>query len=274
MEAQLWKANWKRGANGFVLSLVDHPKIRASGLIWEEVVEQLEDLVADRLGDPVPHFEFTKPPPMEPAGTHCQFVHVLTGHKCADSLSNIEQLFVREKCPRCWNYSGPRTDALIELGSKPDGDLPFTEYLGQLISSRLAEYLMLRNSKEIVLRPVVLNGRETTDYLEVRSNYPREYVALKDVRADKGGFKCKVCQYVGWMYLPYEAPFFHYVREDCLPNSEVKIYPIGTDDRVSIVVSSRIRAAVIRSKQFKNVVSQRVGVIPAEQAAQISSFFD
>jgi hypothetical protein len=271
-EAKLWKATWKQVGQKYSLSLVDHPKIKVSGEVLDDAIEKLEDLVADELGDPVPHFEFITPLPTEQAGVGNPYIHILTGHKCAENISNMDRLFVKAKCPKCWNFSGPRTEELIRLASVPDGDLIFTDFLGQIISAQLAAFLKLHGSEEIALRPIILCGRETTDFLELRSSHPREYVAIKGVKASKGGFKCGVCGFVVWMYMPYEAQYSKYVLHESLASSAV--FPIGINDQMRLAVSKQMRASVIRSSQFKNVVSRKIGVLTKEQAVPIASFFE
>ncbi len=271
-EANLWKATWKRNRQDYVLSLSDYPEIKVTGSILDEAIEKLEDTVAEKLGDANPHFEFLTPLPLETQQA-APCIHILTGHKCADDITNIEQLFVRERCSKCQNYSGPRTDALMRLDSAPRGDITFTDFLGQIVSSRISDFLNLGDSTEMELRPLVLRGKETTDYLELRSKCPREYVALKGVKAEKGGFRCGACGFVVWMYMPYEAPFSKYVAKESLPHDGKQVFPIGVDDRVRLAVDHETRAAVIRSKRFKNIVSQRVGVLTPDQAAPIESFF-
>lgn len=273
MEARLWKATWKRSGQKYSLSLVDYPKIKASGLILEEVIEKLEDLVADKLNDAVPHFEFIDPLPSEVTDSSKSYLHILTGHNCADGISNVEQLFAREKCKKCGN-SGPRTEELIRLDAMPDGDLAFTDFLGQLISAQLADYLGIKNLREVSTRPVILCGKQTSDILELRSLVPRKYVAHKGIKPARWGFKCKACGFSTWMYMPNEAPFIEYVSKECLPDSSEKVFPIGVDDRMSLAVDKETRAAVIRSTKFKNVVSRKVGVLSIEEAVSIDSFFN
>ena len=73
-------------------------------------------------------------------------------------------------------------------------------------------------------------------------------------------------------YMPWEAPHMNYVLRESLSDSEV--YPIGLDDKMRLAVSKQLRAEVIRSDQFKNVVSQKVGVLSKEQAVSIASYFE
>ena len=42
MEARLWKAKWARQGQKYSLSLVEHPKIKATGVLLEEVAKPQE----------------------------------------------------------------------------------------------------------------------------------------------------------------------------------------------------------------------------------------
>lgn len=160
------------------------------------------------------------------------------------------------------------------LERAPKDDLVCLDTLGQIISAQLAEFLRLNLVSEVMLRPVIIDGKETTKFLELCSRQPRELVAKKGIMASKGGFKCRQCGYFGWGYMPYEADYFEYVTKESLPDKSVKIFPINVDYRMRLAVDRKIRAEAIGSKQFKNVISRKVGVIAREQAASISSFFD
>jgi len=273
MESKLWKVAWKRSGQKYLVSLTEHPEIKASGASLDEATEKLEDLVAEKLGDPVPHFEFITPLPLEGEGCPAPYIHILTGHRCADGISNMDRLFVNGKCAKCRNYSGPRTQELIRLDSVPDGDLTFTDYLGLIISAKLADFLKLQDSVEITMHPVILFGKESSDFFELVSAHPREYVAIKGVRACKGGFKCDLCGFMVWMYMPYEAQFFEYISQDSLPESKAKVFPVGVDCQMRLAVNNETRASVIRSNKFGNIVSRKVGVLTRDQAVPISLFF-
>jgi hypothetical protein len=269
MEGKLWKATWKRNGTKFVLSLVEHPGVTVTSATLDEAVEEFEDLVAEKLGDAVPHFEFIEPLPTAEES----YVHILTGHKCAESITNLNQLFVRGRCNACGNLSGPRTEEMIELDSAPDGDLTFTDFQGQIISARLAEFLGIGKLDEIVVRSVKLRGTQSTDFFELRSRHPREYVAKRGLPKPRWAFKCKSCGLVVWMYMPHEATFSEFISREVLPETSVSTFPIGVDDRMRLAVDKETRAQVVRSKQFKNVVSKKLGILNAEDAISIENRF-
>lgn len=273
MEGKLWKVGWKRAGKQYSLSLLEHPKICAQGAVLAEVIEQLEDLVSDRLGDAMPHFEYLTPLPEEGSNGRSAFVYTLAGHKRLDCIINLDRLFVRGECRTCGNYSGPRTDELLRLDSVPEGDLSFTGYIGQVISRELAQFLNLPVAGEIETRPVIIGEKETSDFLELRSLRPRPFVASKEFKKARWGSKCKTCGLEVWMYMPYEASFKEYISEADISTNPGSVYPIGVDERMRLVVSRKIHGEVIRSNRFKNVVSSRIGVLPVESAIPIVSFF-
>src|SRR5262245_56818967 len=164
MEGRLWKATWKRSGRSFSVALVHHPKIKATGSTLEEEIEKFEDKIDDNLGDAVPHLEFINALPSVRA-----FLFTLAGHNQIEGIVNLEELFNRPRCAKCDNICGQRTKVPIRLKNPPDDDLRFTEFLGQIISLRLATFLKLHGSKEIRLLPTVIAGRESNDFLELVS---------------------------------------------------------------------------------------------------------
>jgi hypothetical protein len=122
----------------------------------------LEDEVAERLGDADPHFEFVTPLPSGVNHTDFSaFLFTLAGHNRLEDVNNLLTLFDRPRCTRCGNISGNRTSEPLRLNAAPKDDLSFTEFLGQVISSRLATFLKLQQSKEVALLPVFSVWQET-----------------------------------------------------------------------------------------------------------------
>jgi len=244
MENKLWKVIWKRSGAQYSMCLADFPKINVTAKSLEDAIEMLEELVANEMHDPVPHFEYVN---ALPSAAGSPYIYTLTGHNCADGITNINDLFNRNKCPKCKNYPGQRTNEPIRAKSFPDDDLMFTDYLGEIISQRLASFLELQDCPELELRPITLNGNSTSEFFELISRHPREYVAIQGKKANKGGFKCVECGFVVWMYMPYEADYFKYVTAECLPPLDVRAYPIGVDYRMGLAVNKSARDSIIRS---------------------------
>jgi hypothetical protein len=269
MEAQLWKVNWKKKGPKYHFSVVGHPKVFVTAETVDEAIDLLEERITDELHDAVPHLEFIKPLP----SAKPDYLFELAGHHRVETVLNVAELFQHPKCRVCDNWSGPRTEALIQLPEKPIGDLDFTWEAGYIVSAKLAKFLSLHECPGLRLRPVVIAGKETMDYLEMWSTHPRPGVAIKGVKASRGGFRCQTCGKTVWMYLPHEAPYFHYLSAESLPVPPRPVFPIYEDYNVKLAVDPATRAAVIKSKRFRGVVTRRVGVLPAGEAVPVDSFF-
>jgi len=270
MEEQLWKAIWKRAGRKYSVALVNHPKLRATGKTLDEAVEKLGDLISEELGDAVPHLEFVNPLPASGSG---RFIFTLAGHNQNYDVINADALFDSAQCPKCHNQMGERNEELIQLRKPPEDDLMFTDWLGQIISRRLATFLKLQKCNEVILRPIVIRGKVSSEFLEVISISPRPYVAKKGVKGSWGEFWCKKCERKSIMYMPHEADYLHYVAADSLPDPKVSVFPVGVGYEVDIAVSKTLREAVIRSGQFKNVVSHMVGVLQKREYLTLEEYF-
>lgn len=268
MEAQLWKAIWKRKGQQYHLSLLDHPSVKIIGTTPEEMVDQFEELVAEKFHDAVPHFEFLNQPASD---ITADFIFTLTGHHEAEKITNLDELFGPEKCPQCKRIIGARTEALICLEEIPKGDLVFTDYLGEIISKQLASFLKIPNYPEFQTRPVIIFGKESSDFLELNATCTRSFVAIKGLKAGKC-HPCFKCGSGPWMYMPNEAKYLEYISIESLPPKDILVFPIGVPPKLSIALDATLREEIIKSKKFKNLVSRKIGVLPKDKAAPISDF--
>jgi hypothetical protein len=273
MDEQLWKATWRQSGRSFSVALVDHPKIRATARTLDEAIGKLEDRIADVLGDAVPHLEFVRALPTgigranDPA-----FLFTLAAHNRIEGIKNLEALFDRPRCAECGNICGSRTREPICLSKPPKDHLSFTEFLGQIVSSRLAQFLKLQHLNEVKLLPTLIGDQKSEEFLEVLSVHPRPYVARDGVKASQA-FRCGKCGATVLMYMPYEAEFLKYIAVDSLPTGDVPVFPVGVGHEARLAVNRAVRDAVIRSRTFKNVVSSKVGVLPKEQSISLDEYF-
>ncbi len=271
MEGNLWKATWEKHGRSYELALVEHPSVRAHGRSLEEAVENLEDMVAERFGDAVPHLEFVRPLPTKHKGEHEAFLFVLAAHEPVTKITNVPKLFSHQ-CAACGQFVGPRTEDLIMLDEIPAGDLVFTDWLGHIISSKFSDLLHLGACPEIRLLPTMIGGRKTNDFLELASLHVRPFVGIKGNQPANRS-KCKDCGFAVALYMPHEAPFLQYVNRRDLPIPRPDVFPVGSDHRMELAVSRRTRDQVICSKSIKNVVSQKIGILPHEKAIPLDQLF-
>ena len=150
-------------------------------------------------------------------------------------------------------------------------DLRFTDFLGQIISEKLALELGLDDCSDFEQRPIIIAGVETWAFRELRSVKLRPYVAKKGLKASRGS-KCPQCGLIVWMYMPGEAKFLEYISAIDAPKN-MDVFAVGTDDLMSIAVSEDLRQRIVGSKKFKGVVSRKVGVLDPVDVVPIDTFF-
>jgi len=265
MEGQLWKVRWKAQGGKFCMFVVGHPKIKVSASTLDAAREELEDKIAEELGDAVSHLEFVNALPSER-----RTIFTLAGHNQIQDIENLDALLDRPRCRKCGNLNGQRTNEPIRLPKPVKDDLSFTELRGEVISGRLARFLKLHALSEVRLIPLEIAGKKSRDFFEVVSLRPRPFVAIKGVKASQA-FRCESCGTTVMMYMPHEAKFLKYVAEDSLP--AIPVFPVGIGYKATLAVSNNIRNAVVRSKTFRNVVSYVNGVLPPDQSVSLDDYF-
>jgi len=270
-EGNLWKVQWKKDSRGYRVFLTDDPKFQATAKRLDDAIEQLEERVTEERDDPVPHFEWLNPLP-HPVGVESRdFVYVLTGHHRVD-VENVEESLEKPRCARCHNYSGPRTSVPLRLNASPDGDLPFTQFGGQLCSEKLAQLLKLSECDDLRLLPIIITGQETFKFLELRTRIAREFVAKKEAPS-RNAFRCRACGATVVTYFPDEADYFQFVAASALPRPVPTVFAIGSDYSIELAVSKALRQQVISSDEFKNVTTRKIGILDDDQAVPADVFF-
>lgn len=270
-EGNLWKVTWRRAGQGYRVTVVGSAELHGTGDTLEDALERLEDQLIERVGDAVPHFEWVNPLP-EPIGIEGRdFLYLLCGHHRID-VPYVERLLQRPRCERCHNYSSPRTTEPITLPRRPHGDLPFTQFDAQLCSARLARFLKLETRDDLQLLPIIIGRKETTDYLELRTNVAREWVAKKGAPSGHA-FRCQECGASTIVYLPEDADYFQFVARSSMPSSLPRVFPVGSGHAVRLAVRGALRRRVIRSDEFKDVRSRKVGILDDASAIPQDDFF-
>jgi hypothetical protein len=269
-EAKLWRIDWKRARNAYLVFVVGNNEVRATAKSIEDALELLEEAIATKCGDPSPRFEFVTPLPDSLDLEARDFLFTLAGHQRSDVI-NSEILFERPRCQRCGNVYGPRSQALISLSEAPAAELTFTEF-GRIISKRLVAFLRLERLNEFSLLPVLIAGRETGDYFELRSIIAREFVARRNTPA-RSAFRCRECGFSMVVYLPDEAKYFQYVAAASLPKPVPQIFALGVDYGAAIAISGTLRRELIGSSGFMDIVTRKVGILGDDQAMPASEFF-
>jgi hypothetical protein len=270
-EGNLWKARWNRSGRNYRAFLADDPNLQATGKTIDDAIERLEERVIEERGDVVPHFEWLNPLPYPSGVEGRDFVSVLCGHRRVD-VENVERLLANPRCARCQNYAGSRTIEPIRLNVLPDGDLPFTQFGGQLCSAQLAYFLKLNEREDVKLLPVVIAGKETNEFFELRSTKARDYVAKMGTPC-RNAFHCPACGLTVITYYPEEADYFQFVAAASLPNPLPPVWAIGSQHLVRLGVSKLIRQQVVRSREFKNIATRKIGILGADLAISAGEFF-
>jgi hypothetical protein len=128
-----------------------------------------------------------------------------------------------------------------------------------LISRAFAELSKL-TERECVLRPVSIGGKVQQEVLEVAPRISRSWAAKRGALHASTSFQCPKCGFCQVMLEdPPKAGFFRGILVSDVPHNTENAFVMGGDvSDVELCVSSAIWAKIGRSKETKQVSSQRI----------------
>jgi hypothetical protein len=274
MEGRVYVCTWKKTDAGYRVWVKRRPKLAAEGETFEAADERLWEVILRATGDGENNREYVPALPTDGADTAGPRIVSVSGDTIAAMPDPLGMLYTGERCPRCGNSTGGRSEvplrldiesgyeggiAFIREGTFAKGTRPF-------FSDAFLDLLTADERERFIWRRVDRPARAKKVFYElVGSTVDLPVVAVTHLPGDGGG-RCEVC---GWLALPLynqgSAGPRRFVCSADLPATAPSCFT-ASEGRSSYLCFTLIRwESLVGKAGTRGLVSSDVGVARPDQ---------
>jgi hypothetical protein len=275
VEGRVVVCSWKKTADGYRVWVKGRPKLAAEADTFETADERLWEVILRATGDGENTREYAPASPRGSGEGPAVGVVMVSGNTVAHVNDASGALHAGERCPRCGNSTGGRTETPLRLddiesgyeggiahireGTYAKGSRPF-------FSDRFRSLLTAEERARFTWRKVERPRRAKKEFYELAtSSVDVPVVGVRSLKGDGGG-RCETC---GWFALPFYntasgGPHWFVCASD-LPHPVPSCFTASHGRTCYLCFTAERWEKLVGKPGTRGVVSSDVGVVDAER---------